>query len=68
MRTSLQRIDQILARVPADSRIGRDVHAEVTTHLEESLASKVADGAGYDAALEAALDDFGESRELGRVY
>lgn len=68
MRTSLQRIDEILARVPADSRIGREVHAEVTTHLEESLASKVAQGAGYDDALEAALDDFGESRELERVY
>ena len=68
MRTSLQRVDEILARVPADSRIGREVHSEITAHLEEATANHVADGKGYDVALDVTLDDFGASEELERVY
>ena len=68
MKRILQRIDEILARVPADSRYGRRVHDEIVEHLEQSAAARVREGQALDTALDEAVAAFGSSEELERVY
>ncbi len=68
MKPVLQRIDAILARIPADSRSGRKIHGEMVDHLGDAVAARVAEGEAYEAALEHAVDDFGPADELEPAY
>lgn len=68
MKTALRRIDRILGRVPADSATGRRIHGEIVDHLEQSIADEVDRGTSYEAALERAVDQFGDSEALERDY
>lgn len=69
MRAAMEMVDRLLERVPADSLYGRRIRTEVLDHLEEAVATRVADsGRPLGEALDNAVTSFGESGTLEHDY
>lgn len=68
MNEELERyLCQIASQLNVDPGQEREILSEMRSHLEEAIAERQEEGLAAEESLAAALDQFGEAREIGRL-
>lgn len=67
-KSTIEVLDSVLCRVPADSVYGQRTRVEILDHLDDGVRRAVAEGTDYDAALRSSAEAFGPATELEHDY
>lgn len=68
MNEELERyLCQIASQLNVDPGQEREILSEMRSHLEEAMAERQEEGLAAEESLAAALEQFGEAREIGRL-
>ena len=68
MNEELERyLCEIASQLNVDPGQEREILTEVRSHLEEAIAERQDGGLGREESISAALQEFGEAREIGRM-